>query len=296
MYHVFADETKQDYTHTHWNVSVICSVFWHSSITQEIEEKISSIVVKHGSKELKFAWITSKKHVFMLNECFSVVFPYIKTQQLKIYAICRNSSDKRYHNIKYDENIDFDIMMYHCTKWICRRIDKWYKIICYPDERSQSQRNNINFYLNQTKKITKEQREDFKNNLFDITKDYSLHETFHIDEIIPIDSKDNWLVQLADIIGWLIWFSCVANDQYHKWLAKKNIQDSLFPDLDIEINHSKMQAAKFEVLEDFHTYCKTHKLQVGLQEKNKMYTNKDNWFHIHHYESQWDYDKAPKRR
>ena len=122
-----------------------------------------------------------------------------------------------------------------------------------------------------------------------------MHETFHIDEIIPIDSKDNWLVQFADIIWWLIWFSCVANDQYHTWLAKKNIQDSLFPDLDIEINHSKMQAAKFEVLENFHTYCKTHKLQVGLQENNKMYTNKDNWFYIHHYESQWDYDKAPKR-
>lgn len=298
MFYIYSDETKQtSFLADKISFWVITSIYWRYEITEEINKKILSIVKQYWSQELKFSNVRSNYHVKMIQDCLNVIFPLISNWEIRIYSVCRNNLDQRYENIKViDEDADFDIMMYHCVVWIARRIWIWQKIHCFPDQRNQSKREKIKFFLSKKKIIKKETRDQIKkNSLFHSI--FSIDETISIESICWVCSHEHWLVQLSDIISWLIWFSCISWKDYHEWLYSQWIKDSLFWSI---INPTKSywtrQVYKFKTLEIFDKLCKQYKLQISLKSENKLVCKKDNGFYIHHYKSQSNLDKAPGKK
>ena len=288
MYNIYSDETRQ------WDFNVITWIFWEVEFIEILNNEILDIIRKRWSKELKFNWLRSYNHLNIIRECFEKIFPLI-WNNIRIYSIVWDRTDSRYDWIRYvDEDKDFDIMMYHLIHWISRRT-KWKQLHCFPDHRNQSKWEDIKFFLENKKIITQKDKKMIKDSIVNVD-DIDLDQTIDIWTITWVDSKDNWLVQLADIITWLIWLSHLEWEWYYEWVYNKKNKDLwLFPEISNELVYSNKKIYKFKALEMLDIYCKKYKLQISLHSEKKLVSKRDNWFFIHHYKSQSIYDSAPSK-
>jgi len=121
----------------------------------------------------------------------------------------------------------------------------------------------------------------------------------HFEHIETRSSKDEPIVQLADLFAGFARFSREKGKRYWSWLKTEETkcQPSLFL---IEDNNSgeisKADKARFSLLREFDNFCKKRKLGVSLKEKKYLWTpNPENPVNFWSYEPQHEMDKAPTR-
>jgi hypothetical protein len=182
--------------------------------------------------------------------------------------------------------------MYYKILVHCGRTCNVHRWRVYPDTNSALNWRDITDYLEKTR-VTKSK--PYLLRLFEEN-----NKNFDIVELAPQDSKEEPLVQLADIFVGMGCFSLQKREKLQKWLQRQqhHNQQSLLP-IDDEINgeESRAEGARFELIHIFYKECKTKKLRVSLETKGYLWTpNQRNPINFWLYQPQHDTDKAPTKQ
>jgi len=119
---------------------------------------------------------------------------------------------------------------------------------------------------------------------------------FAVHGIYPKNSKDEYLIQMADIFVGLGVYSRGSFQIFNKWLEEKIGQIKLFETDKIIVSKGHKEA-KCPLIHRFINECKRNGLKISL-EKTKGFKTHDpkNSINFWWYTPQGEYDKAPIRR
>ena len=122
-----------------------------------------------------------------------------------------------------------------------------------------------------------------------------------VKEISEVESREEPLVQLADLFAGLARFSNEKGAECCEWLAIYGNPDQE-PLMDLNsldnnsIEYSKSELCRYYLIGEINKLCKKHKLYVSLKDEKRLQTKDPRspmnfWI----YEPQGDYDKSPIR-
>lgn len=296
---IYADESWYDWNHRFWTIAALS---WEKEYIKELNKSVLAIVKNNNISEIKFngiKWHSNKTKA--AKESINILLDYIASKKILLTTISWDKEDER-HNIPWRDDIEnFKRMYYHLIKQIklMYNFEDEIEWEFYPDEHTAVDwKKEVIFYLENTnlkKKYIKNNQQlffnEFKNFVFPT-----------ISECKEIESCNNWIVQLADLVAGIIRmsFNDIENNTkelelflYNKEHKKYN---SLFEwetnNYELKITNNKKH--KFEILYYFKSICSKYKLWLNYS-KNRYFStfNKRNNLLIWKYTVVWNYDKAP---
>jgi hypothetical protein len=122
-----------------------------------------------------------------------------------------------------------------------------------------------------------------------------LRRAFRLERVVPVDSTDHSLIQVADLLAGLASFSGSAYEGFTTWESECHGQEQLLA-ADTGAQRSRSDLVRYEVLRRFNTKCKEAKLDVSLAYRKNLWTPKpENPLNFWWWEPQTPADRAPVR-
>jgi hypothetical protein len=119
---------------------------------------------------------------------------------------------------------------------------------------------------------------------------------FGIEDIQPVQSEGNPLLQLADVFAGMAVFSRANFEEYQSWIASMSPEIPMLGEAEATAGPSRASEQRFQVLKNFDDLCKGRKLGVSLRQKRGLWTPKpQNPINFWIYEPQHPEDRAPQK-
>lgn len=246
------------------------------------EIKFSSIN-KLDSREFKAA-----RHFFIES-----INNYIRSRSVRADVLTWYTADSRHSTPRRDDIENLGRMYYHLLRNIARRwnITSW-SIYIDKDEKVDFGvlRECLNSRINQ---IDTGQFPEIIESL------EQLKELEVVKEITEVNSREEPLVQLADLFAGVARFSNEKGSECCGWLAiYGNADQEPLIDLNsVEGNlteYSKSEECRYCLIGEIYELCRKHRLYISLKEEKRLQTkNPRSPLNFWNYEPQGDYDKAP---
>ena len=258
-------------------------------------DKLKQVLEDENISELKWAKLNGHSPKMRAAQRFiKIVLGNASQGKIRIDTLYWDIGDSRHKVIGRDDLKNIGIMYYKVIKhairsWNLREV-KWE---WYPDEHSGINWNEVSYFLNNTKLGKKNLG---ISSLFD-----DWDETYYINimKLHQVNSKEEPMIQVADLFAGLARFSKEKGGEYFKWLESE--ESKKYPrlfmiDEEKEIKSSIKTKARFSLLRRLDQRCKKYKMQVSLKTNKCLTTKKPTnpinfWF----YTPQIPEDKAPRR-
>jgi hypothetical protein len=262
-----------------------------SGKTEELErlkEELSQILAKNRVKEIKFAEVrTHSPKVRAAQEFVDKAIEYVINHSIKIDVLCWWIRDARHDIHGRDDLANLARMYYKVLRNIS---EKWHALnwMILPDKGSKLNWSEIVGYLNRTRLI----RKPYLMTLFQQD-----NFVLNFKGVMPQDSIDEPLVQLADLFAGMACFSIGKKDLCHAWMRKNHYQRNpgLFCDKPDE-KMTKAEYNRFDLLYRIYKQAKKHRLGVSLERKGYIQSfSKTAPLNFWHYQPTNVEDKAPIR-
>lgn len=258
-------------------------------VTAEFTDLLQSSDVE----ELSWKKLTSAKYRFAAIKLLEPALRLAAAGRLRADVLMWDTHDTR-HAVPGRDDIENLARMYHHLFVVLMR-ERWPDDAVWllrPDEQSALDWEQVRTFL-QMKEITpgKARRLGVGALIFS-----GYTRRYRVEDIGPVDSAEQVLVQLADLLAGLVIFSRETYDLYASWEPFAQGQHSLFePDAEPP-KTSASERERFRLLQEFNQLCKGKKLGVSLQTYRGLRTLDPRrpvnfWW----YEPQGDYDTAPVR-
>ena len=282
----FSDESN-------WNSGRFRSL---SLVTLPIEvlatasEELRNLLNDSGVTEFKWKKLRGARERFAAIKMIDFALKYALAGTLRIDVLIWDINDSR-HNIQGRDDIaNLQRMYYHLFRNVLQM--RWPDNAVwqlFPDEHTALDWQRIEDFLDASGSRLK-----IEHLLFGAR----LRRDFHIDEIDQVSSKDQPLLQLADLFAGLAVFSREKFEQYQKWIRDRQGQSTLF-NIQEEKDDDAISSAdreRFQVLAHLDEVCKSHKLGVSLHTYRGLTTpNPAKPINFWLYQPQHPDDKAPTK-
>ena len=255
-----------------------------------VSEELRNLLNDSGVAEFKWKKLRGARERFAAIKMINFAVKYAHAGILRIDALIWDINDSR-HNIQGRDDIaNLQRMYYHLFRNVLRM--RWPDNAVwqlFPDEHTALDWQRIEDFLDASGS-----RLIIEHLLFGAR----LRRDFHIGEINQASSKEQPLLQLADLFAGLAVFSRERFEQYQKWIRNREGQSILFNIREEEDNDaiSSADRERFQVLAHLDGVCKNHKLGVSLRTYRGLTTlNPANPINFWLYHPQHPDDKAPTR-
>jgi len=252
---------------------------FRSELEGAINNILDSVVDESGLKRRELKW--NKIDIFRCRAYEKIVdyflaHTYFANPPFRVDILRWDIEDSRHSIQGRDDNQNLQRMYYHLFSNVISKRWPSGDWRFFPDETGSVDWEEVAFFL------------DLGGSKVD------LKEQFNILSINEVDSKDNVLVQVADFFAGLSVFSKEKFGLYVEWNYKESGQQRLVPVENVEF--SKKDSKRFEILSYFKKRCKELKMGVSLDTSEGLWTPRPaNSINFWHYEPQSDADKAPTR-
>ena len=250
-----------------------------SELEGDINSILDSVVDESGLKRRELKW--NKIDIFRCRAYEKIVDYFLELSNLgnppvRVDILRWDIEDSRHSIQGRDDNQNLQRMYYHLFSNVISKRWPSGDWCFFPDETGSVDWEEVAFFL------------DIGGSKVD------LKEQFNILSINEVDSKDNVLVQVADFFAGLSVFSKEKFGLYVDWNYEECGQQRLVPVENVEF--SKKDRKRFEILSYFKKRCKELKMGVSLDTSEGLWTPRPaNSINFWHYEPQSDADKAPTR-
>lgn len=285
----FADESN-------WNIGRFRSL---SLVTLPIEylggleDELWALLKDSKVREFKWKKLRGAKERFAAVKMCGFAVKHASARRLRIDVLVWDIEDKRHSIHGRDDIANLQRMYYHLFRNVLRARwpdDAVWRL--HPDENSAMDWKTVEDCLDSVSVTTEVECSLFTGGRFC----HRLRREFGIEEICPVSSADNPLLQLADLFAGLAVFSRDKFDEYQKWLETMSPQQSLFGQAEVLKDLSRSSRERFQVLKEFDGLCKKRKLGVSLKTEGGLRTfQPSNPINFWMYVSQHPQDRAPVR-
>jgi len=286
----FADES-------HWNTGRFRSlgmVTLPLNCLEIMESEVRWLLSKSQVREFKWKNLDGAKERFAAEKLCLFAVEKACTGQFRVDVLVWDVEDSRHKIAGRDDIANLGRMYYHLFRNVLRA--RWPNdavwMLC-PDEHTALDWGTLHDCLENVSAGVEVERSLFTGGQFRI----QLRQEFGIEEIQPVSSEAQPLLQLADLFAGLAVFSREKFNSYKEWLRNTSPQLSLFNDDNVSNNPSHSSRERFQVLKKFYYYCKNKKLGVSLENNYGLWTpNPVNPINFWMYEPQHPEDKAPQKK
>lgn len=257
-----------------------------------ISDKLQSILDSNEGSEIKWGKIGGFRERTIGANFLIKSIEYAVKGLLRIDVLVWDVSDSRHTIRDRDDMANLQRMYYHLFKNVL--INRWPEYstwVLYPDENTGMNWDTIEDFLDKVSTTAEIQNDLFTKSRFK----FRLKNEFNIEKIIPCDSKDQPIIQLADLYVGMAIYSRMCYPKYCYWLNSR--QPSLFNnEINSTIKLSRADKERCRLLFEFNRMCKEHRLGVSLDTHGGLRTfNPRNSINFWWYEPQHELDKAPLR-
>lgn len=251
----------------------------------EMQHGILEILKDSGITD-EFKWVKLKDAKYRLAARKMIDFIFKNDDKLRVDILIWDLEDKRHKGIvSRDDAQNLVRMYYHLVsmtfskKW---QIDnarwEW-----YPDKQSDVDWNTLQDCI-------QNKRHRCVKDLFNLNPDF---QTIRIKKIMPSESQNYSLIQLADLFAGMGSYSRGHYLKFCQWMTNTSGQRQLFPN-EKTPNFSNREKERFHVIDYFNQKSKKSRLQIGLESTNGFKSHNPSAF-INYwlYEPQHEVDKAP---
>jgi len=250
--------------------------------------ELRNLLNDSGVAEFKWKKLRGARERFAAIKMSDFAVKYAHAGILRIDVLIWDINDSR-HNIQGRDDIaNLQRMYYHLFRNVLRL--RWPDNAIwqlFPDEHTALDWQKIEDYLD-----VSGSRPKIEHSLFGAR----LYQDFRIDEINQVSSKEQPLLQLADLFAGLAVFSRDKFEQYQQWSWGQTGRHPLFGVGKAGNAISAADRERFRVLAHLDKACKSHKLGVSLRTYRGLTTpNPANPINFWPYQPQHPDDKAPTR-
>lgn len=260
----FSDESN-------WNVGRFRSLSLVTAPLEyldELENELKALLLKSEVGEFKWNKLKGARERFAACNMCRIAIEKARAGKLRVDVLIWDIQDSRHNVLGRDDIANLQRMYYHLFINVLRR--RWPNNAVwrlYPDEHTAVDWQTLEDFL--------EKKE------------------FGLEEIVPATSAERPLLQLADLFAGMAVFSREKFQDYQAWLEAP--QSRLSGDT-LDVDPSRSEKERFNVLRYFDKICKARKLGVSLEKTQGLWTPKPkNPLNFWIYKPQHPDDKAPTR-
>jgi hypothetical protein len=280
---VFADETNYNTGQFRGVAAISLSVVDEPAITSTIRRLLDESNVT----ELKWSKVNSARDRFAAEKVLDELIGLAAQKSLRADVLMWDITDSRHAVVGRDDIANLGRMYHHLfvdllrTRWPDEA--RW---MVHPDENSAIDWSAVEDFLRGKALVGR----PVEGELF-----RKLRTAFRLDGMVPVDSADHPLVQVADLLAGLAAFSRSDHEGFTAWESERYGQEQLFPS-DMAAQRSRSDVVRYEVLRRFNTKCKEAKLGVSFASRKCLWTPKpENPINFWWWEPQTPADRAPLR-
>ncbi len=275
----FSDESQ----HNTGRYRSIATVSIPASFYPAANSHLAAVLSKCGIRELKWEKLRTARERFAALAFVNWAVSSAAASMLQLDVLLWDVEDRR-HKIKgRDDNSNLQRMYYHLFKHVLHKWPREKSWGVYPDEQSS-----INW-----------------KQLYGFTHRYGVRDIltgrrigfsrgYAIEELLPRDSAEESLVQLADVFAGMAVFTRTSYAEYINWLPCAFEQMWLFPGERPKVSGSHQE--RWNVVTAFLRLCNAHGLNVHFHESKGLRSlSKFEPINFWWYEPQHKDDKAPVR-
>jgi len=261
----------------------------------DISQRLYHLLAASGVKEFKWNNLDGDRERVAAEKMCDLAIDEALKERLRVDVLTWDIQDSR-HNIKGRDDIaNLQRMYYHLFRNVLRA--RWTENAIWrlhPDENTAMNWQTLEDCLQSVAESWELEHSLFTGGKFRLR----LRREFALEEIIPVTSQEQPLLQLADLFAGMAVFSRCQFDAYQEWLKTQSGQPPLIEtDEETTAQSSKRSILRFQVLQHFDEACKKHKLGVSLKRKRGLWTpDPQKPINFWMYEPQQPEDKAPIRR
>jgi len=291
-FRAYSDESGI-FNHRYQTIAVISGP---ETILTQLRSNLQGILSQNQVNELKFALIRTHRPIIEAAQAFSrcIVEMLTQTRALRADIITWDTQDSR-HAIPGRNSVANLERMYY--KVLTHAARQWNQLewSFHPDKNSQVHWSEIADFLNRTR-LSKHMANAPL--LFDSQQP---DQTMEFTSVEPLDSLQEPLIQLADLLAGMARFMREEGHQCIQWLDSWGNRDQLalpnFLNDNCAIEETiRTKQNRFLLIGEFNARCKRYKLGVSLRDRRCFWTpNPSNAMNFWNYEPQHDYDRAPQR-
>jgi len=280
---------------THYNVGRyrgigLVTVQHASAVNSNVE--LRRLLDESEVREFKWRKFDSAKERFAACKMLEFALAQVGLASMRLDILVWDTEDSRHKIRGRDDTGNLHRMYHHLFKHVLS--ERWpdgSTWCLYPDEQGEMDWDSVEGFLDKVSSRAEISRDLFSGERFRLR----LKREFRIEEVVPVSSEKEPLVQLADLLAGLAVYSREAYERYELWQASTSSQQLLFdPANKSELAISRADHERFAALAWFDAECKKRKFGVSLKTYRGLRTpNPDNPINFWWYEPQHDQDKAP---
>ncbi|TGM65863.1 DUF3800 domain-containing protein [Leptospira meyeri] len=284
---------------SNWNSGrfrTIALISMEKQYHEDIINKLSSAIADSDVTEFKWKNLNGAKQRFLAEKKIRIFFNLLDEQKIRLDSIIWDINDTRHALQGRDDVQNLARMYYHLLRTAFKL--KWQDAAIWkfiPDKFSDINWKELFEILNNVSVTIEGNEFNLENDqLFENNNEFGIYlkKHFHIHDISEGESKEEPLIQLADLFAGMCSFSWENYDKYELWLNQK---DSMFESL-FTMEHSKRDEERFKILKYFDDNCKNRKLYVSLKSHRGLISKDPKKpINIWKYVPQHEMDKAPTK-
>ncbi len=247
----------------------------------------------HESEVCEFKWkkLDSAKNRFAAVKLLTWTLHRIRHGLLRIDVLIWDTEDSRHKVRGRDDITNLERMYHHIFKnLLSARWPDGSIWTLHPDEQTAIDWQDVGDRLDIVSSRGEIHRDLFTKGSIRIR----LKQEFRVERVVPSRSKDEPLVQLADMFVGMAIFSRQSYCGFENWKRANDKQSRLFPEPQSHEILSSGDRERFKVLQEFDAACKRQRLGVSLRQYRGLRTlQPKNPINFWWYVPQHDQDRAP---
>ena len=253
---------------------------------------LQSLLHESGITELKWQKLDGAKYRFAALKILHCTVKSACAGLLRADVLTWDIQDSRHTVRGRDDSANLQRMYYHLFKnvLLTRWPDGSIWRLC-PDEHTGMKWAEVEDFLGKTSTQFEVRCDLFTQGRFSAR----LKQEFGIEQIMPCQSHQEPIIQMADLLVGLAVYSRISYDRYEQWNREHTQQPSLFSiHTKIAVPLSRSDHERCRVLSEFDAMCKRRKLGVSLKTNRGLKTfDPANPINFWWYEPQHEGEKAP---
>ncbi len=287
----FSDESSHN-VHRFRSIGLVTMA---GSFYTDVKKRLEELLEESDTRELKWSKVSNAKYRLAALKFFDEVIDRAQQKELRVDVLIWDIKDSRHKIYGRDDVKNLQRLYYQLFKHVFKKrwpVETTWTL--YPDENNAMDWDRMEDFLDAAGIGFEPIESSSDLRLFKMR----LERDFHVNQIEPLESHKEPLVQVADLFAGVAVFSRESFDRYFTWIKRESNHKTLFEfDEAAGERFTNAEINRFPIINAINKRLKSARMQVSLKGSQGFETkNPRSPINFWLYRPQHEKDKAPTRK